>query len=156
MAQANLKDIKAKAAENQRGCPFWTGKGAMAIEQSWWPNKLSLKPLGKATPLSVGDVNAYALDVAALDVDALKSELVTLMTTSQEWWPADYNHYGPFFVRMAWHSAGTYRTTDGRGGGGHGEPPDVRRCWGWRQGRWAKADGSLRSIAPAGRGIRSM
>ena len=79
MAQANLKDIKAKAAENQRGCPFWTGKGAMAIEQSWWPNKLSLKPLGKATPLSVGDVNAYALDVAALDVDALKSELVTLI-----------------------------------------------------------------------------
>ena len=118
MAQAAVKDIKAH--QNQRGCPFMTQKEANAAVQ-WWPNQLNLKPLGGGSPKSCsGDGKAYAAALKTLDANALKTDLVALMKTSQDWWPADYGHYGPFFVRMAWHSAGTYRTLDGRGGGGHG------------------------------------
>jgi len=102
-------------------CPF--AKTVIAVDAAvagWWPNKLNLKPLGKAAPASVCTSKAYADSLKKLDVAALKADLVTLLKDSQDWWPADYGHYGPFMVRMAWHSAGTYRTFDGRGGGGHG------------------------------------
>jgi catalase-peroxidase len=102
-------------------CPFHTKK--MDTHQAdWWPNQLNLKSLGKAPPTDSGldgDFD-YAAEFKSLDMAAVKVDVMALMTDSQDWWPADYGHYGPFFVRMAWHSAGTYRTFDGRGGGGHG------------------------------------
>jgi catalase-peroxidase len=84
----------------------------------WWPNRLSLEPLRTTDPASnpAGADFDYAEAFESLDLEAVKADLVELMTTSQEWWPADFGHYGPFFIRMAWHSAGTYRTIDGRGG----------------------------------------
>jgi catalase-peroxidase len=90
--------------------------------KDWWPNQLNLKALSQHPPQSnpMGEDFNYADDFKTLDLDALKHDVFEVMTTSQEWWPADYGHYGPFFIRMAWHSAGTYRIWDGRGGGGSG------------------------------------
>jgi catalase-peroxidase len=90
----------------------------MATNDYWWPNRLSLDPLRANDPASnpLGADFDYAEAFESLDLEAVKADLVELMTTSQDWWPADFGHYGPFFIRMAWHSAGTYRTTDGRGG----------------------------------------
>ena len=91
--------------------------------QEWWPRKLNLKILAKnpvvANPL--GGAFDYAQAFAALDLDALKADIATMLTTSQPWWPADFGNYGPFMIRMAWHSAGTYRVADGRGGAGGGQ-----------------------------------
>ncbi len=91
--------------------------------QDWWPNQLDLSVLHDNPPQSnpMGEAFDYAKEFKSLDVDALKRDLVDVMTTSQEWWPADYGHYGPLFIRMTWHAAGTYRIHDGRGGGGSGQ-----------------------------------
>ncbi|MEQ4209367.1 catalase/peroxidase HPI [Actinopolymorpha sp. B17G11] len=90
--------------------------------QDWWPNRLNLQVLHQHSPRSspMGEDFNYAEEFKTLDLDALKRDIVEVMTTSQEWWPADYGHYGPLFIRMSWHAAGTYRIADGRGGGGAG------------------------------------
>jgi catalase-peroxidase len=91
--------------------------------RDWWPNQLDLQVLHQHSPLSnpMGEGFNYAVEFKTLDVDALKQDIFQLMTTSQDWWPADYGHYGPLFIRMSWHAAGTYRIADGRGGGGSGD-----------------------------------
>ena len=105
-------------------CPYTGSKLASegTFNQDWWPNQLNLKVLQQNAPQSdpMGEGFNYAEEFEKLDLAALQSDLRALMTDSQEWWPADYGHYGPFFIRMAWHSAGTYRTFDGRGGAGAG------------------------------------
>ncbi|MGI9507083.1 MAG: catalase/peroxidase HPI [Geminicoccaceae bacterium] len=110
--------------DNTGKCPVLHGQMAAgsSANQHWWPNKLNLKVLHQNSPLSdpMGEDFDYAEEFKKLDLKALKQDIVALMTDSQPWWPADYGHYGPLFVRMAWHSAGTYRNTDGRGGGGSG------------------------------------
>jgi catalase-peroxidase len=90
--------------------------------QDWWPNQVDLSVLKKHAPQAnpMGDDFDYAEEFKKLDVEALKRDMFELMTNSQDWWPADYGHYGPLFIRMSWHAAGTYRTADGRGGGGEG------------------------------------
>ena len=94
----------------------------MTTNQTWWPDQLDLKPLRQNAPQSdpMDEEFDYAEAVKDLDVDALRKDIEEVMTTSQDWWPADYGHYGPLFIRMTWHAAGTYRISDGRGGGGSG------------------------------------
>lgn len=104
-------------------CPFSHAAGGGTTNRDWWPNQLNLKILHQHSPQSdpQGDGFNYAEAFKSLDFQALKQDLHALMTDSQDWWPADFGHYGPLFIRMAWHSAGTYRTGDGRGGAGSGQ-----------------------------------
>ncbi len=111
---------------SETGCPFAgtairnpTGGTA---HREWWPNQLNLNILEHPSPANqpMGEAFDYAREFSTLDFQALKRDLATLMTSTQDWWPADYGHYGPFFLRMTWHGAGTYRTSDGRGGAGAG------------------------------------
>jgi catalase-peroxidase len=117
----NVNDSEAK-------CPFHGGAlkqaaGSGTRNRDWWPNQLKLNILRQHSSLSnpMGEDFNYAKEFKSVDLKAVKKDIFELMTTSQEWWPADYGHYGPFFIRMAWHSAGTYRVADGRGGAGAGQ-----------------------------------
>src|SRR5690606_7502174 len=109
-------------------CPFHGGSlktaaGGGTRNRNWWPNQLKLNILRQHSTLSnpMGKDFDYRKEFLSLDYQALKKDLYELMTTPQDWWPADYGHYGPFLIRMAWHSAGTYRVADGRGGAGSGQ-----------------------------------
>ncbi|RYE86357.1 MAG: catalase-peroxidase, partial [Hyphomicrobiales bacterium] len=103
-------------------CPVPHGKAGRG-NRDWWPNHLDLTVLHQHSALSnpMGEAFDYAEEFKSLDLEALKADLRALMTESQDWWPADFGHYGPLFIRMAWHSAGTYRIHDGRGGAGEGQ-----------------------------------
>jgi catalase-peroxidase len=104
-------------------CPFTHTAGGVISNRDWWPNQLNLKILHQHSPLPdpMGKGFNYATEFKSLDLAAVKKDLAALMTDSQDWWPADFGHYGPLFIRMAWHSAGTYRIGDGRGGAGAGQ-----------------------------------
>jgi catalase-peroxidase len=122
-----MDNNKNKNNQGLAQCPFMNGAlknsaGTGRTNRDWWPNQLKLNILRQNSSLSnpMNDGFDYATAFKTIDYDALKQDLVDLMTDSKEWWPADYGHYGPFFIRMTWHSAGTYRIADGRGGGGTG------------------------------------
>src|SRR6267143_1449988 len=114
--------MDAKTDESAGKCPVVHTTAARA-NRDWWPNQLNLQVLHQHSTLSnpMGEAFDYAEEFKKLDIEALKKDLHALMTDSQEWWPADFGNYGPFFIRMAWHSAGTYRVGDGRGGAGGGQ-----------------------------------
>jgi catalase-peroxidase len=119
LAPMVLSGTAAKPAPAATGAPT----GRPMTNQDWWPQRLNLQPLRQhaVTSNPMGADFDYAKEFATLDIAAVKKDIAALMTTSQDWWPADYGHYGPFFIRMAWHSAGTYRTHDGRGGADGGQ-----------------------------------
>ncbi|HEX5041894.1 MAG TPA: catalase/peroxidase HPI [Candidatus Polarisedimenticolaceae bacterium] len=108
---------------NEQKCPFSGSPSPGRANRDWWPNQLDLSILHVNPPAAdpMGEDFDYAKEFETLDLDALKKDIEQVMTTSQDWWPADYGHYGPLFIRMAWHSAGTYRIHDGRGGAGSGD-----------------------------------
>ncbi|MBK9320130.1 MAG: catalase/peroxidase HPI [Bacteroidetes bacterium] len=127
MANNTSDSTTSYNVNSESKCPFGHGAlkqtaGSGTSNRDWWPNQLKVNILRQHSSLSnpMGDNFNYAEEFKSLDYAALKKDIVSLMTKSQEWWPADWGHYGPFFIRMAWHSAGTYRIADGRGGAGNG------------------------------------
>jgi catalase-peroxidase len=114
--------LTSKSAETESKCPV-AGGARMRANRDWWPSQLDISTLHRNSSLSdpMGEAFDYAKEFKSLDLDAVIRDLNALMTESQEWWPADFGHYGGLMIRMAWHSAGTYRTTDGRGGAGAGQ-----------------------------------
>src|SRR5437763_5270695 len=156
-------------SESGKGSEYWW---TARTNRDWWPSALDLKLLQPPNPLGdpMGEDFDYAAEFATLDLEVLKKDIVEVLTTSQDWWPADWGHYGPLIIRMAWHSAGTYRISDGRGGAGAGMqrfaplnswPDNVnldkarRLLWPVKQkyGRkisWATSSSS-RAIAPSSR-----
>jgi catalase-peroxidase len=126
--EAGCEQVKVLAERSRRGDTLNRlcapeGTDDVTTNQDWWPDQLSLKPLRRNNSSSdpMGAEFSYADALQTLDVDALKQDIEAVMTTSQDWWPADYGHYGPLFIRMSWHAAGTYRISDGRGGAGAGQ-----------------------------------
>ncbi len=118
-----VPEAKEKTAATESKCPVAHGVRKSNANVDWWPNQVNLKVLHQHSPLSdpMGKEFNYAEEFKTLDLNAVIKDLHSLMTDSQEWWPADFGHYGPLFIRMAWHSAGTYRIGDGRGGAGAGQ-----------------------------------
>src|ERR1700723_2290130 len=118
-----VPEAKEKNTATESKCPVAHGARKSHTNVDWWPNQVNLKVLHQHSPLSdpMGKEFNYAEEFKTLDLNAVIKDLNTLMTDSQEWWPADFGHYGPLFIRMAWHSAGTYRIGDGRGGAGAGQ-----------------------------------
>ena len=121
-----VPDNQKQNLATEAKCPFSNGArrhtAGGPANAAWWPNQLNLKILHQHSSLSnpMDQGFNYAEEFKSLDLDAVTKDLHALMTASQAWWPADYGHYGPFFIRMAWHSAGSYRIADGRGGAGSG------------------------------------
>jgi catalase-peroxidase len=116
--------MDAKTDDKSMGkCPVMHTTVVAKANRDWWPNQLNLRVLHQHSALSnpMGSAFDYAKEFRSLDLNAVIKDLDALMTNSQDWWPADYGHYGPLFIRMAWHSAGTYRIGDGRGGAGAGQ-----------------------------------
>jgi catalase-peroxidase len=120
-AGASASHTEEKVSEGK--CPVMHGGARAHTNRDWWPNQLDLRVLHQHSPLSdpMGEDFDYAKEFQSLDLNAVVKDLQAVMTDSQEWWPADFGHYGPLFIRMAWHSAGTYRIGDGRGGAGAGQ-----------------------------------
>jgi len=133
---------------NEAQCPFSSGALRQGTANArtnadWWPAQLNLKVLHANTSLSnpMGEAFDYAQAFKALDLNAVMEDLHALMTDSQAWWPADYGHYGPLFIRMAWHSAGTYRIGDGRGGPQAARSALPRSTAGRTTSIWTRRDG---------------